>query len=305
MSRLNSLNLLLELDVAGSLTVAATRVGKSISAISKMLTVIEAEVGYTLVDRQARPLRFTDAGNIYLAAARQMRDTLNDSTDRLEGDTEQLRGRLRIACSVMFGNVILADYVHHFHQQHPEVRIEARLSDDYLDLARADVDLAIRHEQRAGGQFIARPLCDNTAWLCASPGYLTQRGRPATPAELDRHAMLVYHYPSLDTRWVLSRGDLQIPLTPKPTLESDSNDFLLNLAIAGDGILACPSWAAATHVATGRLQRCLPEWRLTSESYGDNQLWAVYPASSRGTGKLAQFIDGLRRFIAQQVNQNE
>jgi DNA-binding transcriptional LysR family regulator len=301
MTQLNPFALLLEIEAAGSLTGAATRMRKSISAISKSLSALEHTVGHVLVDRQARPLRFTDAGRSYLEAAARIRDALHDSADRLTQEGEAPRGRLRIATSVLFGHVVLADYVHQFHQRFPQVRIETQLSDDYLDLARADIDLAIRHEQRGGGQWIARPLCDNTAWLCASPDYASRNGLPRTPEDLDQHAMLVYRYPSLDTRWVLSRAETQIVVIPLAQIESDSNDFLLDLALAGDGLLACPSWSAAELVAQGRLVRCLADWQISSESYGDTQLWAVYPASSRGAEKLTQFIDGLRQHVAQRI----
>ncbi|WP_269531511.1 LysR family transcriptional regulator [Chitinimonas sp. BJYL2] len=299
MSRLNPLDLLLEIDAAGSLSITAARLGKTVSAISKMLTALEQQLGCALVDRQARPLRLTDAGLVYLDAARRIRDALGETEDRLATERGHPSGRLRITTSVLFGTAALAHYVHTFHQRFPDVKVEVSLSDDYVDLARTDFDLAIRHEQRGGGQWIARPLCDNSAWLCASPDYLARAGMPEHPDNLDQHAMLVYHYPSLDTRWVLTHAGEQRLIEPRAALESDSNDFLITLALAGDGVLACPGWSVAHHVRNGRLRRCLSQWHFSSESYGDDQLWAVYPSSSRGTAKVQQFIDGLRDHLAQ------
>ncbi len=58
----------------GSIGAAARRVGASASAVSQQLGKLEAGLGARLVDRSARPLRLTPAGEILLRRARRILD---------------------------------------------------------------------------------------------------------------------------------------------------------------------------------------------------------------------------------------
>ncbi|ARE41944.1 Transcriptional regulator, LysR family [Rhodovulum sp. P5] len=54
----------------GTLSAAARRLGASVSAVSQQLSALEAALGATLLDRSARPLALTAAGETFLRRAR-------------------------------------------------------------------------------------------------------------------------------------------------------------------------------------------------------------------------------------------
>lgn len=58
----------------GSVSAAARRLGVSVSAVSQQLSGIEASLGASLVDRAARPLTLTPAGQMFRRHARAMLD---------------------------------------------------------------------------------------------------------------------------------------------------------------------------------------------------------------------------------------
>ncbi|SIO56793.1 DNA-binding transcriptional regulator, LysR family [Rhodovulum sp. ES.010] len=56
----------------GTLSAAARRLGASVSAVSQQLSALEAALGAALLDRTARPLALTPAGEMFLRRARAM-----------------------------------------------------------------------------------------------------------------------------------------------------------------------------------------------------------------------------------------
>lgn len=300
-SPLNPLEVLLELHLSGSLAQSAGRMGKSSSALSKTIRMLELQVGQALVEHTARPLRLTEAGRAYAEAARQMRGQLRETENQIAAASRQPAGSLRVTASLLFGHVVLADYVVAFRRQYPAVRLEVVLSDEYVDVSRDDFDLAIRHGRRATGQMIARPLGRNRVRLCATPAYFRRVGLPEHPEQLARHECLNYRADTLDSRWRFHRGAESLYATPIARLASNSDDFLLASMRAGDGLLPCFEWAVGPELRDGRLQSCLDDWRFESDAFGDAELWAVYPSGQRGKPKVRDFVDGLALCLEQRT----
>jgi len=74
----------------GSITVSAEALGFTQSAVSRQLATLEREVGATLLDRHARGVRPTRAGEAALPHARMLVDTL-DRALRAVADANELR----------------------------------------------------------------------------------------------------------------------------------------------------------------------------------------------------------------------
>jgi len=296
---LNPLEVLLELHMSGSLALTASRMGKTPSAVSKLIRALEVQAGHVLVEHAARPLKLTEAGRAYAEAARLVRNQLRETEDRIASLSKQPGGSLRITSSMLFGHTVLADYVVEFRRAHPQLRVEVVLSDAYVDLARDDLDLAIRHGQRASGDMIARAIGRNSVRLCGTPGYFKRHGRPQRPEDLFTHECLNFRADTLDSRWRFhSAGGESVFATPMARLSSNSDDFLLASMRAGDGLLPCFEWAVGRELRAGRLQSCLDDWRFESDAFGEPELWAVYPRGQRGKAKVRQFVDGLIEWLA-------
>ena len=296
---INPLEVLLELESAGSLSVAASRMGKTPSAVSKLIRQLEARLGRMLVEHAARPLRLTEAGRAYVEAARTIRNQLRETDERVAALTRDPGGRLRLTASLLFGHTVLAPYIVTYRRAFPQVRVEVILCDDYVDLEREDFDLAIRHGQNANANFIARSLGTNNVWLCGAPSYFSRRGTPAKPEDLLQHDCLNFRAESLDSRWRFHKGSRTVSINPPARLSSNSDGFLQASMRAGDGLLPCFEWAVSEELRAGTLQACLTKWQFDSEAFGEQQLWAVYPRGQRGNAKVKQFVDGLIVELAQ------
>jgi DNA-binding transcriptional LysR family regulator len=76
-------------------------------------------------------------------------------------------------------------------QHHPALRIEFLMGDQRQDLVGDNVDIAIRFGPLEDSTATAKFLGWNPKLLLASPAYLERAGSPASPADLENHAIVM------------------------------------------------------------------------------------------------------------------
>ncbi len=131
---------------------AATRVGRSQSAVSQQIRKIEGQLGETLFRKEGRLLVPTAAGEMLLAYARRILD-LNDEAVTTVSKHDVV-GRVRVGLPADFAEAWLPMALGRFARAHPGVEIEVvvdrnRLLLDRLDAGGLDLVLALGHGHRA------------------------------------------------------------------------------------------------------------------------------------------------------------
>lgn len=300
---LNPLEVLLEVQRAGGLQQAASRLDLGASALSKRIRMLEQQLGQPLVEHDSKPLRLTEAGRAYADAARLMREQLRQADETSAALRQQLGGSLRVTASHLLGHAVLAEYLVGFRRRFPALAVDIVLSDVDLDPVAEQFDIALRHEpapaSEASGQLLGRALGSNRVRLCGTPDYFARHGLPARPADLAQHACLVFRCEPLDARWHFHcPGQASYCITPAGGLAANSDELLMASMRAGDGLLPCFDWVVGRELRLGRLQSCLDDWRFESPAFGAAELWAVYPRGKRGRPKIQLFIDGLVEHLA-------
>lgn len=125
---------------------AAQAVNASPSALSRMISRLEDEVGLSLVDRDTRRVQLTEDGLAFLAFAEdslRRKDDLHHLLGRQQGT---LRGTLRLYASVTACYSILPPFVRELRQTCPELRLWVETGDpaDAVEaMAGEAVDLAL------------------------------------------------------------------------------------------------------------------------------------------------------------------
>jgi len=125
MTRLNSehLRTFLAIHDAGSVTGGGARVGRSQSATSLQIKLLEQIVGRPLFRRHGRGVVLTPAGETLLPTARAVVGSLDAALSELQGGG--LRGRIRVGVPDDHSRYDLAAILADFATQHPEVELEA------------------------------------------------------------------------------------------------------------------------------------------------------------------------------------
>nr|WP_179535413.1 LysR family transcriptional regulator [Actinopolyspora biskrensis] len=129
---------------SGSVTVAATNLGYTPSAISQQLATLEREAGVPLLEKVGRGIRATQAGAMVAERAGAISKILSDTTAELAGFRDGYVGRVRIRWSDSIGASLVPHAVTAYRGRSPDVRIEPCLSDDSLrEVMDAQADIAL------------------------------------------------------------------------------------------------------------------------------------------------------------------
>jgi DNA-binding transcriptional LysR family regulator len=161
------------------------------------------------------------------------------------------------------------------------------LADRPVDLVHDRIDVAIRFAQDVAPQLIARKLAPVGLVVCAAPSYLARRGTPQTPLDLAGHETLGYTYHSLGDTWkFIDPSGAEVLVRTRSNVHANNGDVLRELALAGCGILALPTFLIEEDIAAGRLVTLFDDWSL-----GEFHLFAVYLSRKFLPAKVRVFID--------------
>jgi DNA-binding transcriptional LysR family regulator len=273
---------------AGSFTHAGEMLNLSQSAVSRQISALERELKAPLFHRHARGLILTEQGDLLFRAARDMKLRLENTRARLVETSERPSGDLRVTTTVGLGTSWLSQRVSEFLDLYPDVRIELVLTNEELDLAMREADIAIRMRRPAQPDLIQRRLFTVHYHAFASPDYVKRFGEPKTISDLDEHRLVSFggNEPSylLATHYLASigrEGDER-----RPVHFTVNNITALHKAMeAGVGVGILPDYAVDGNES---LVQVLRESEMpTMESY------LVYAEEMRSVARVQAFRDFL------------
>ncbi len=132
-----------------------------------------------------------------------MRAKLTDNRERPNGD-------LKVTATVGIGVHWLTPRLGEFGDLYPDIRLTLITTDEELDLAMREADVAIRLRQPTQPDLIQRKLFSVHVHAYASPEYLKRFGTPRSHEELDKHRLLLLggHVPNYlqNTKWLVDVG---------------------------------------------------------------------------------------------------
>jgi DNA-binding transcriptional LysR family regulator len=143
------LRVLREVAQQGSFSGAGEALGYTQSAISQQIAALERETGSTLVERNARGVRLTDAGRALVEHADGILARVAAAEDELEAIAGLKGGRLRLASFPTAGATLVPLAIAEFTRLHPAVElslVEAEAEDSIPALKAGELDVALTFE---------------------------------------------------------------------------------------------------------------------------------------------------------------
>jgi DNA-binding transcriptional LysR family regulator len=140
------LKVLREVAAHGSFSAAADALAFTQPAVSRQIATLEAEAGTRLVDRTARGVRLTPAGELLLDHAEAILGRLAAAESQLEALAELDAGRLRLGSFPTAGATLTPLAIAAFAQAHPGVElrlVEGRSVETLPMLGAGEIDLAV------------------------------------------------------------------------------------------------------------------------------------------------------------------
>jgi DNA-binding transcriptional LysR family regulator len=240
----------------GSFAVAATDLGLTPSALSKLVTRIEDRLGVRLLTRTTRKLALTAEGELFVARSREILASIEAAEAEVTAASERPRGHLRISVGTAVAKQILGPALPVFLDRYPDITVELHVSDRQVDLVAEQIDVAIRSGALGDSTLVARKVGEATRVICASPRYLEKHGTPQVPADLLQHNCLTLPGPAW-SQWPFHTHEGINRLAVSGTFTSDNADLLLDMAVAGLGIARLADFMVARALRDGALVRLL------------------------------------------------
>ncbi|MFM5210898.1 LysR family transcriptional regulator [Aeromonas hydrophila] len=269
----------------GSFTGAAELLGMPKSSVSQKISRLESQLGVRLLQRTTRRLSLTPQGEVYVEQCRALLALARSANLAMARLRAAPAGRVRITAPEATGTLLLGRILAEFRALYPEVVLELTLCDEQLDLVGEGYDLALRAAPLKDSSLICRRIGQVPRHLVAAPAYLAAHGPPQQLSELGRYACLVHT--SLPV-WPLQEGGWR----PQGACLSNSLLALRELAINEGGIALLPHHVCEGDLASGRLQKVLPELAVPP-----NPFYLIYPSREH----LAPALRSLMDFVAERL----
>jgi len=275
----------------GSLSSAAQNSGLSRSAVSKQLTALEKNLGVRLLQRSTRNIKLTEAGSLILREATRVLEAFENIETLSEELQGQVRGNLKVSCSIGIGRIHLVPLLKQFQVLYPKVHVQLLLEDRFADLIDEQIDVSIRSGDLPNSSLIGVQLGKMTWTICASPDYLSKNGTPKVPTDLLQHNCLYYsNSQNSFNHWLFLGPNGEENISINGSFSINDSTALVQAAKEGQGILWIDKNSLGNALEKGRLVEVLEDYSL-GPGY---PIYALYPARKHLSLKTRMFVDFLK-----------
>jgi len=297
MDRLTAMQTFVRVVERGSFSAVARESNTTQSAVSKQVAALERMLEARLLSRTTRSLALTEEGERYFEQARRLVAEIAEAESSLRQGEQQLTGWLRVAASVGFGRLKLMPLVQSFLAAHPDVKIDLRLNDGFIDLVEQGIDVAVRIGQLSDSSLVAKRIGTSKRVLVASRDYLRSLPKgtkpPRVPEDLLRMNCVVYTELATQNAWTFTAGagapvdvGTTVTIRAQGNIQTNSSEVVRAAVLSGMGVGFSPTWLFEEEIAQGRLQMLLPDWPAPSIP-----VHLVSPAQRRQSAKVKAFSE--------------
>ncbi|MCL6701646.1 LysR substrate-binding domain-containing protein [Pseudomonas sp. T1.Ur] len=251
--------------------------GRSKATLSRRIAELEEQLGVRLIERSARGLKLTEAGETLIARAEGPLGEVVEAMTAAQEGVSTPRGRLRVAAPVLFSQLAMGRIGAEFCAAYPQVSIEVLAEDRLVDLVEEQFDVAIRINPRPDSNLVGRCFAKDRLVVVAAPGV----AKPETGAVSAVAAIVFSNFQP--TQWNLDDG--RLILEPIPRLWFSSFLMIRDAAVAGGGAALLPQSIAWSQLARGELV----QWGTVSTV--EAQLWVLHTSRRLAAPKVRAFVD--------------
>jgi LysR family transcriptional regulator, glycine cleavage system transcriptional activator len=301
--RLPSLDFLRGFEAAGrrlSFTLAAEELFLTQSALSRQVKALEDALGVALFERRHRALALTTAGAAFHRSVSQQLREIAMAAEALS--SREREPGLTVSTTVSFAALWLIPRLASFRAANPAVEVYVSANDRMVDLARGDVDVAVRYLADGGAPSGASRLFGERLLPVVSPALQKRGAAPLSqPTDLARHVLIHLDDPAgfmpwLNwPAWLTSNG---LPdLKPAGSLRFSLYDQVIQATLGGQGVALGRIPLISELLRDGRLVAPFPKRYDSPRSY-----FVIVAPHAQARADVAAFAAWLQREAAAQMH---
>lgn len=296
MDRLWAMEVFVRVSERGSFSRAAESLDLANATVTSCVRNLEKHLGVTLLQRNTRHLRLTNAGERFYLRCKTLLEGVLAAEEEAAQAHAQVRGSLTVEAPIAIGHALLLPALPSFLARYPALSVNVNLTNQPHALIARGIDLAIRIDAVEDTELVARPLYSASYVVCGRP-HVVDSVREASPADLDPAQCLGLLPEGRPTPqpWLFSREGDEIIVSPEGRLSLNSSDALVNAACAGLGLVCVLDVFVRRELSDGTLVRAFDAW-----NHGGRVFHLVSAKSSFVSPKLKVFSDFMLEVVGPQ-----
>jgi DNA-binding transcriptional LysR family regulator len=294
MDTLTRMRAYIDVVEAEGFSAAARKIGRSKALLSKYVRELEDELGALLLNRTTRQFSLTEAGHTYYQRASQLVREIDTLQEAVRDASSDVKGRIKLSAPRTLADTFYGQSLIDFAVAHPDITLDIRLDDRFVDLVEEGFDLAIRITRMDDSSLIVRRLAPFSILPVASPALLAKTPGLSKPQDLAHLPCILDTNARSLANWSFTGPDgVPVSVSVKPRLEVNSPFPARQAAVAGLGFALLPDFVAAPEIEAGRLVRILPDYK----SVSGGGIYAVYPHRRYLPAKIRVLVDFLSHWF--------
>jgi LysR family transcriptional regulator for bpeEF and oprC len=293
MDRLEAMRVFVRVAESGSFSAVARTLGLGQPAVSKQIAALEDHLGAQLIRRGPRGISLTEAGREFYDSATRLLGELELAEARVGRGQASPSGLLRVALSAGFGRMHVVPLLPEFLKRYPDITVDFRVSDRYVDPIEEGIDMAIRIGDLADSSLVARRIASTPLIVVASPAYLRAHGEPRTPADLAGRDGVTFSAQGAPVTWHFAGPEGRSSVQPRLLMRTNDAELARAAVLADLGIAFAPLWLFAGDLRARALKQILKPY--VSKPY---PISSVYPGGRKPPRKVTAFINFLAEAFA-------
>lgn len=282
--KLDDLNLFRLVVENGSYTATSRKTLVPVATITRRIQALEESLNLRLLNRHARKLSLTEAGEKFFHECAPILKRLTAKAEELTDECRGAAGKIRISAPSNLTKRMMMPMFNAFMRQYPDINIELTTSNHADELDPTEWDVIFRVGPQRDSSLIARKISEVKDILVASPEYLASVPEPKHAEELSDHALLKGH-PL--TRWQLTNHSGETVVNnEKGRFHGSDLNIVRSSCSDGLGITLMPNVMLTEYIESGNLVRVLADW-----SANPRDIYMLYNHKEHQPEKVRLFID--------------
>jgi len=286
MSRFNDYLTFITIVETRSITEAANKLHRSVSAVSKQLSRFEDQLAVRLIERSTQSLSVTEIGENFYIKCKEVLASVEHAEQTIKDELIAPSGKITLSFPEVLLRSPLMDLLNDFCKKYPSITLDLSVSNQVEDIIENQTNFAFRMGKLNDSRLTAVALNKALPILCASPNYISNKGVPMSYDNLFvDHRLILPNYLNLSEqvrRFFLHSEKLPISLQNAHT--SDSEAVLYHAVLGGLGVGVMLDFSIAEDIKTGRLINIFPH-----DDLPELELYLIYHNSKYMPEKLRVF----------------
>lgn len=282
--KLDDLNLFRLVVENGSYTATSRKTMIPVATITRRIQALEDSLNLRLLNRHARKLSLTEAGERFFGECSPLLERLASMAEEITDECRGASGKIKISAPSNLTRRLMMPMFIDFMRAFPEINIELTTSNHADQLDPTEWDVIFRVGPQRDSSLIARKISEVKDILVASPDYLARNPTPTHAEDLTQHSLLK-GYPLIKWQLTDSKGETVVNLD-KARFQANTIDVVRHACSQGLGITLMPDVMLEQYIQSGTLVRVLSDW-----SANPRDIYMLYNHKDHLPEKVRLFID--------------